>query len=1240
MTPATNFLSKQPQHLTMTDLKTQNQQLLHELQETRREAETLKRIINKSPAVAFSWNTDTSQPIEFISENISQSGFCPEDFYSNQRNLIDLVHPEDKTRVLRSIIYFSIKTAQTNLSLECRIIKADGRISWIDTRLFVIRSARGKVQHIHGICLDISEQKRAELAKFASKRILRTVIDNVAQLIFWKDLQSRYLGCNKAFARANSVHSPKQMIGKTDKDFNFSSTEISFIGELEKGVMESEIPLRDFIYEDPRQERDRAIYKQNKQPLYDERGKVIGIICTAENITSRILADIALSESEARYRHLFNSANDAIFLHAFNENKLEVTLVDVNNIACKRYGYTKEEILQLTPFGLDSPEVLKSFNYEDFLENIHEKNVIETTHITKDGHIVEVEISVTVFVLQNQKYLSSIVRDISKRKQTEQALEKYQTQLEKLVRDRTLELTQAKEQTEKINIAMEEQWTFLRTVIDNIPAIIFVKDTNSLYITANKTCVDFLGEDSLNKVQNKNDSYYYPQEVARKLSHAEQLIFSGETSLLDEEEYLPDSEGNWRWLHLTKIPLHDGDGKITGIIGVGHDITHRKQAEKEREMLIESSEAANRAKSTFLANMSHEIRTPMNGVIGMASLLQNTRLDETQRHYVELLQKSSEFLLAIINDVLDFSKIEANKLDLESLDFDLHQLLDRVSDIMSIKAQDKNIDFICTIAPDVPTQLTGDPDRLQQILLNLVTNGLKFTNEGEVVVRVTRVREDAQQISLQFLIQDTGIGIPEDKKSILFRSFEQLDSSTTRKFGGTGLGLAISKQLCELMGGCITVRTGKKQGTEFCFSAQLVKQSNPRKTYLQVPDLATKNILLLDTNSTRREALAEQLAQWGGAVTHVGTFSQTKNSNNATQLPFEDQDIIIIEESLIRAGIVNMEEISNCSDSPGKNKVIVLTTGNNVHPGNPSHNFNSILSNPVKFKDLAHSLQETLSPQPIRLSSSHHITTKEKQHFYRSESILLAEDNPINQQVVLGILETMGFLDIEVTGNGKDAIKSLHKRPFDLVLMDISMPVMDGFQATQTIRKTQFSHNPPDIPIVALTAHAIKGDREKCLNAGMDDYLPKPINAGDLAMILGKVLHDPQLSNYGVETDEQKYNELNKEPTPFNYESLLQRLMGDQQLISTILQMFVTDGPQHIAQLKQHLIDDDLTAMGRLAHKLKGAAASVEAKTVEQASFTLERQCKAHERTALLHTLKQLESEIDKASKQMQASLS
>lgn len=1220
----------------MTDLRTQNQQLLQELQETRKEAETLKGIINKSPAIAFSWNTRAQQSIEFISENISQFGFLPEDFYTKGLNPFSLVHPEDKTRCLRNIVHFSTRTLRTKLSQECRIIKADGSISWIDTRLYVIRGTNGEVKQFHGISLDISEQKEAELAKFASKRILRTVIDNLPQLIFWKDLQSRYLGCNKAYAKVNNAISPKRMIGKTDHYYNFSKTEVAYISKLEKDVMESEVPLRDFIYEDKRQAKNRAIYKQNRQPLYDEAGNVIGIIGTADNITSRILADIALSESEARYRHLFNSANDAIFLHSFDEDKLEITLVDVNDIACKRYGYSKAELLQLAPFGLDSPEVTETFDYKGFLKNLHEKNVIETTHMTKDGRAVVVEISVTVFVLQGQKYLSSIVRDISKRKQTEQALEKHQTQLEKLVKDRTLELTRAKEQTEKINKAMEEQWTFLRSVIDNIPAIVFVKDTNSLYITANKTCVDFLGERFPSNVQNKNDLHYYPPEVARKLYIDEQSIFKGETSLLDEEEYLPDSEGNWRWFHFTKIPLIDRDGKITGLIGVGHDVTHRKVTEKEREKLIESSEAANRAKSTFLANMSHEIRTPMNGVIGMASLLLGTRLDETQKHYVDLLQKSGEFLLAIINDVLDFSKIEANKLDLESLDFDLHELLDRVSDIMSLEAQNKNIDFICTIAPDVPTLLIGDPDRLQQILLNLVTNGLKFTSEGEVVVRVTKETEDAKKITLHFLIQDTGIGIPEDKKILLFKSFEQLDSSTTRKFGGTGLGLAISRQLCELMGGHINVRTEQQKGTEFSFSVQLTKQHSTTKTYLKAPDLSTSNVLILDTNQTRRLALAELIAQWGGAVTHIGTFNSEETATNTPHPPVSAHDIIIVEESLVRAGVAHISELAHTSNPAYQNKTVVLTARNNNIAGNPVHSYTSTLNNPIKFKNLADALEEILSPQTTPDTGE---PIPHTQPYYRSESILLAEDNPINQQVVLGILETMGFLNIEVAGNGKEVICSLQKRPFDLILMDISMPIMDGFEATQTIRKSTFAHNQNNIPIVALTAHAIKGDRERCIQSGMDEYLTKPINAADLAMTLGKLLNDTQLPIYGRSMIAGSLHHTQNGPTAFNYDALLKRLMGDQQLLTTVIEMFVTDGPQHIEELKRLFTNNDLSKMEHLAHKLKGAATSVEAKSVEKVAFKIEQQCKASETKHLPHTLKELEDEMNHATYQMKQSL-
>jgi len=1210
----------------MTDLKKQNQQLLQELQETRREADTLKGIINKSPVVVFSWDTTSNAPIEYISDNISQFGYTPQEFYANQVELISLVHPQDKVQLLRDIARFST-TSHSNLSLECRIMHRTGDVSWVDVRLHVTRNDRGQIQRFHGTSLDISEQKDAELAKFTSKRILRTVIDNVPQLIFWKDLESRYLGCNKAFARSNGIINPKQMIGKTDRDFKYSKADISFIQKLEKKVIDSEAPLRDFIYEDPRQKKERAIFKQNKQPLYDEGGNVMGVIGTAENITSRILTDIALSESEARYRHLFNSANDAIFLHSFDEKKLEISLVDVNNIACKRYGYTKPELLALAPYGLDCPDAPQSINYKDFLKNLGKKNVFETVHMAKDGRTVPVEISVTVFLLQNQKYLSSIVRDISKRKEIEKNLEEYQTQLETLVEERTHELTKAKEQTEKINRAMEEQWTFLRSVIDNIPALIFVKDTKSRYITANRTCVDFLGETSPDKVQNKNDLYFYPEEVARKLYTAEQSILNCEASLLDQEEYLPDSEGSWRWLHLTKIPLTDSKGNITGLIGVGHDITQRKQSEKERDKLIESSEAANRAKSTFLANMSHEIRTPMNGVIGMASLLRNTTLNETQQHYVDMLQKSGEFLLAIINDILDFSKIEARKLDLESLDFDLYELLDRVLGIMSINAQDNNIDFICTIEPDVPSQFIGDPDRLQQVLLNLVTNSIKFTSNGEVVVRVSTKQQDSKHIVLQFVVQDTGIGIPDEKKSILFRSFEQLDSSTTRKFGGTGLGLAISKQLCELMGGNITVHTGRKKGTEFHFSVQLKKQTGAHSAYLNAPDLHDSSILIVDSHNIRRTALAEQLSLWGGAITHISALEQTDDDNSSQGLLEAHYDLALIDEQLVRSGNVNLDDLTNVQRDAkphGVSSVLLLTKENSSRASIESYNHKTLLSNPLKFKDLADSIRSIITPQ----SDEEAATPAIKRNSYRSESILLAEDNPINQHVVLGILESMGFLDIEVANNGQEAIRSLQKRPFDLILMDISMPIMDGFEATRTIRKTQFVHNPKSIPIVALTAHAIKGDREKCLQSGMDDYLAKPISACDLAQILSTLLHDPLLTIHTEPIRKEHPDNLSEQLSPFDFDALMHRLMGDRQLAITVLHLFITDGPSHLTKLRSLLKEKKFTEIARLAHKLKGAAASVEAKQVEQVAFLLERQCNSDDTQAVAQTINTLSEKI------------
>jgi signal transduction histidine kinase/DNA-binding response OmpR family regulator/HPt (histidine-containing phosphotransfer) domain-containing protein len=658
---------------------------------------------------------------------------------------------------------------------------------------------------------------------------------------------------------------------------------------------------------------------------------------------------------------------------------------------------------------------------------------------------------------------------------------------------------------------------------------------------------------------------------------------------------------------------------LAQIEGRGAALTHHRD-ELERQVSVRTeqlekaknaAEAASRAKSAFLATMSHEIRTPMNGVLGMTEMLLETSLSETQRNYTKLVKRSGEHLLVIINDILDFSKIEAGKLTVEYINFNLWDLLDDIHTVYTPQADGKGIALHFDIANDIPVAICGDPNRLRQIMANLLGNAIKFTEQGRIIARVRVASEDSQAVTLRFEVHDTGIGISREARSRIFEAFSQADDSTTRKFGGTGLGLAISKQLVELMGGSIGVDNALTQGSVFWFTVSFDKRRvDPDAPGAPQHTIEGMRVLIVDQQHNSRVGLELHLAAWQVASDSAASADEALERLAVAARAGRPYDAAILDMELEGTSALLLASCIKADPTTRATRLLILSPERLaadpvqrreagvayqlIKPARAGDLFACLATRP---RGATAPAPQFVPPPPLPSASGRG----------RPRRVLLAEDNPVNIEVAKAMLESLG-LDAHCAKNGDEALKAVRAGDYDAVLMDCQMPVMDGFAATAAIRHEESEAGRARVlPIIAITANALQGDREACLAAGMDDYLSKPFTQQELAAVIGRwvalplaatVHHGEEPPRLPPESVEVIQRDVINRVALDNIRALSQE-RGDA-LVQKVIAAYVDDTPQHLQTLRQAIAGLDTGSVRKVAHSLKSASANIGAQKLAQ----------------------------------------
>jgi PAS domain S-box-containing protein len=1097
------------------------------------------------------------------------------------RSIIDVLAPDELRAEMESTGNKMVEG--TPVHRVTRRKRSDGSLMDVETFSAPIFAGQHRLGAL-AMYQDITERKRAEQELAERTSFLNSLIENIPLGIVTTALDDAVQMCNPAFEKLFGYRQ-QDILGRNIID-TLSTGEL----RTEMQSTRTRMLQRKPVHMATRRKRKDGVLLDVEvlaAPILQGEEQS-GNLVIYQDITERKRAQQELEEQKTFLNSLIDNCPVAIVALSVDG------AVKMCNPAFESlFGYRQQDIAGRLIVDVLSPAESRP-EMESVGNSLRQGTPIHLTTQRRrsDGSLVDVEVF-GALIATEEKSLGCLVmyQDITERKRAQQEL--------------------------------EERTSFLNSLIENTPVGIAAIDADGAVRMCNPAFESLFGyrqQDILGRQM--LELLTTPDRHAEVKSNTKRLEQGKTTHVVTRRKR---SDGSLVDVEAYSVPL-SAAGRYTGAVLLYQDITERKRAEEALLRAKEAAEAASRAKSEFLANMSHEIRTPMNGIIGMTELALDTDLAPEQREYLGMVKTSADSLLTLINDILDFSKIEAGKLDVEMIDFPFTQSLGETVKTLAFRAHQKGLELAWRVQPGVPDRLKGDIGRLRQVLVNLIGNAVKFTEQGEIVVEVEKEAEDDTGILLHFRVRDTGIGIPKEKQKMVFDAFTQVDSSATRRYGGTGLGLAITSRLVKLMGGTIWLESEPGRGSTFHFTSRFEFADNdgPAITSADPEEIQGLPVLVVDDNETNRLILVEMLSAWGmrpstakGGRAALAELTRAHAAGQPFCLLITDMQMPEMD------GLTLSGEVRK---NPAFGAIPILLLSSTGHPDEGVRvrqlTIAACLIKPVQPSELLDAILSAVS-KPVGIQESSPAKPNVSGEGMRAMKVLLAEDNAVNRKLATALLEKWGHA-VVVAENGREVLEALERESVDLVLMDVQMPEMDGFHAIRAIRtkeKTTGAH----LPIIALTAHAMQGDRERCLEVGADDYVSKPIRTSELLAAMDR-LRNPQAGPRPAARPAAD----SPVSRALDLAAALERVEGDRELLEELVRIFAGECPNNLAEIRRALDAADAPLLERLAHTMKGAAANLGAKRLSAAAFELEKQARSGGLKNAAELIDNLKREIDR----------